>query len=92
MKRATPCRTVIAGNNPALAELTDGAAALVEPDDTDALAGWMERSQRDPMWRGLMGNLGQRRAREFTWAKAAAGYAKAYRDAAATVEPLRQAV
>ena len=71
---------VIASDTPAIAEVADGAALLVPPEDTGALADAMhdiiKRRSTDRITRGL------HRARELTWDKSAARLAACYQHVA----------
>jgi glycosyltransferase involved in cell wall biosynthesis len=69
---AMACETpVVCANTSSLPELAGDAALLVDPADTAALAGAIERVLAD---RGLAADLAARgpaRARQFTWERAA---------------------
>ena len=62
-----------------MAEFAEGAAVLVDPRDTDAIAaGIREAIDR----RGELGALGPDRARGFTWRASAEATAAVYRELA----------
>src|ERR1700674_899393 len=68
MSRGVPAVVGAAG---ALPELALGSAITVEPEDVDAIAGGLERLLSDSQLRQKLGDEGRRRARDFTWDKAA---------------------
>jgi glycosyltransferase involved in cell wall biosynthesis len=75
MASGTP---VVTSRNGALADLTGGAAVLVDPRDVDAIAsGIQEAAQR----REELRTAGLERARAFTWEAAARATAAVYREA-----------
>jgi len=72
---------VVAANRPALREITDGAALLVDPLDVPSMAQALERGVCDaPLRRELIAH-GVERAADFTWARAARQYADLYAEA-----------
>jgi glycosyltransferase involved in cell wall biosynthesis len=74
---------VVAANRGALPEVLGDAGALVEPDDPEAIAGAIERMIVDDGWAQACAAKGPLRARQFTWAAAAAAALDAYREALA---------
>jgi alpha-1,3-rhamnosyl/mannosyltransferase len=76
MAAGTP---VVAGRSGALPEITGGAAILVDPQSVTAIADGIERAVSE---RGRLMPMGLARAKEFTWAKAAALTADVYRELA----------
>lgn len=74
MAAGTP---VVAGNSGALPEVTGGAAILVDPLSTTAIADGIERaiSERDRLV-----PMGRLRAKDFSWERAAAQTAAVYRE------------
>ena len=78
---AMACGTpVVTSAGSAMAEVTDGAAVLVDPLDVGSIAAGIEEADRR---RDELVPLGRERAREFTWERTAeaavAGYRKALR-------------
>jgi glycosyltransferase involved in cell wall biosynthesis len=57
----------IVSNRGALPEVADGAALLVEPDDTQAISRAMEQVLTDAATARRLGDAGLRRSRTFTW-------------------------
>jgi glycosyltransferase involved in cell wall biosynthesis len=76
MASGTP---VVTSRNGALAELSGGAAVLVDPRDVDAIAAGIEEAAKR---REELRAAGLERARAFTWEAAAKATADVYRDAA----------
>ena len=68
MARGVPAVVGAAG---ALTELALGAAISVDPEDTNAIAGGLERLLADEGLRKQLGEEGIRRARGYSWANAA---------------------
>jgi glycosyltransferase involved in cell wall biosynthesis len=64
--------TVLAGRNPAVAEVVGDAAALVDPTDVDAMAGELVRLANDEGERRRLALAGRARATAFTWERTAA--------------------
>ena len=62
---------VITSNTSALREIGEGSAQLVNPLDVEALARAIAHSMADPEHRASLVELGRRRARDFTWERAA---------------------
>jgi glycosyltransferase involved in cell wall biosynthesis len=77
MASGTP---VVTSRNGALAELSGGAAVLVDPRDVDAIAGGIGEAGRR---REELRAAGLERARAFTWEAAGKATAAVYREAAA---------
>ena len=70
---------VVAADVPALREVADGAAVLVDPDDAEAIA----RGLADALGRAdELRAAGRERAREFSWERAADLTLEVYREAA----------
>jgi glycosyltransferase involved in cell wall biosynthesis len=77
---AMACGTpVICANRTSLPEVVGDAGILVEPTDTGALAGAMERVFTDPALREQMSQRGLERAKLFPWRKTAGETLAAYR-------------
>lgn len=74
---------VVAANRGAIPEVTGDAALLVHPEDTDALAGAIERLVDDTALAARQSAAGLARARLFAWDKAAGFTLSAYRAAIA---------
>jgi glycosyltransferase involved in cell wall biosynthesis len=68
MSRGVPA---VIGSAGALPELAGGAAVTVDPTDTAAIAGALERLLADEGLRGKLGEEGRRRAGGYTWGNAA---------------------
>lgn len=58
---------VVTGNRSAMAEVTQGAALQVDPDDRQAIAAAIGRVLDDPCLARDMGRLGRKRAAELQW-------------------------
>jgi glycosyltransferase involved in cell wall biosynthesis len=69
---------VVASNAPALAEVLNGAALLVNPSDVDALAEAAARALRDKRLRSRLRRQGLERASQFSWQRTARGTVAAY--------------
>jgi glycosyltransferase involved in cell wall biosynthesis len=69
---------VVASDVPALAEVLNGAALLVNPSDADALAEASARALRDRRLRSRLRRLGLERASQFSWERTARGTVAAY--------------
>jgi glycosyltransferase involved in cell wall biosynthesis len=77
---AMACGTpVVCANATSLPELAGDAAVLVDPTDTTALAGAMERVLGDPALQASLRARGQARAATFTWERTARETAAVYR-------------
>jgi glycosyltransferase involved in cell wall biosynthesis len=59
------------GEGGSLSELAAGAALIVDPEDTEAIAAGLERLLSDDELRHSLTEAGRRRAAEFTWESAA---------------------
>jgi glycosyltransferase involved in cell wall biosynthesis len=70
---------VITSNTSALREIGEGYAQLVNPLDVEALARAIAHSMADPEHRNSLAELGRRRAREFSWERAARRTLSIYR-------------
>jgi glycosyltransferase involved in cell wall biosynthesis len=79
MACGTPC---IASDDPALLEVSAGAALHVPRGDTAALRAALERVLGDAALRDGLAKKGLARAREFRWDACAARHLEAYREAA----------
>jgi glycosyltransferase involved in cell wall biosynthesis len=77
MANETP---VVTSNISSLPEVTGGAALLVDPTDVDAIADGIRRAVTDEALRQDLIARGRARAREFSWARAAASTLQVYRD------------
>jgi len=73
---------VLAGEAPAVAEVT-GDAACVLPDDPDSWAAAIGRLDEDPAWRAALITDGRARAARFTWDRAATATLAVYAEAVA---------
>ncbi len=71
---------VVTSNRSSLPEVAGDAALLVDPEDTDALAGALDRLIRSEALRLDLGERGRQRATRFTWEKAVAQTWAAYRE------------
>ncbi len=69
MARGVPA---VVGTTGALPELAQGAAVEVDAENVDAIAGGLERLLADESLRKKLGEVGRRRARDYTWESAAA--------------------
>jgi len=77
---AMACGTpVLSSNNSSLAEVCADAAYLVDPQDEDGLAEGMMELLADRERRIELSRLGRRRARQFSWARAARETIAVYR-------------
>jgi glycosyltransferase involved in cell wall biosynthesis len=74
---------IVAANRGALPELLDGAGALVEPDDAEALASAIERFIDDEAMASAASARGVRRAAHFSWERTADSVYRTYRQAMA---------
>jgi len=79
MASGTP---VIASNRSAIPEVAGDAAWLVDPEDTEELAGALVALTRDPERRADLSRRGLARAAEFTWAEAVEKTWQVYRELA----------
>jgi len=71
---------VIAADIPVLREVAGGAALLVDPRDTAAIAGAMVDLHSNPEQRARLCALGIARAKNFSWADSAARTLEIYRE------------
>jgi len=69
---------VVASNAPALAEVLNGAALLVNPSDVDALAEATARALADKRLRSRLRRQGLERASQFSWQRTARGTVATY--------------
>jgi glycosyltransferase involved in cell wall biosynthesis len=74
---------VVASNRGAIPEVTDGAADLVDPQDSDALALALERVLSDHDWATARAVAGLARASAYTWEQTATSLHAAYASATA---------
>ena len=74
---------VVVSNRGSLPEVVGGAGTFIEPHDVAGLANAIERLTVDDAAAFEHARAGLARAREFTWARAAATLRQAYRDAVA---------
>lgn len=81
MAAGTP---VVAANSGSLPEIADRAAVLVDPYDTDALAGALALVVRDEGRRSELVAAGHRRVQDFSWSTTADGLLDLYRLVAAS--------
>ena len=79
MASGTP---VVSSGHGALSEVTGLAALVPDSDDAPGWAAAIERIRDDEHLWNELSVFGQRRSREFTWARAAEATAKVYRQAA----------
>jgi glycosyltransferase involved in cell wall biosynthesis len=73
---------VIASNRSAVPEVAGDAAWLVDPEDTEELAGALMALTRDPERRADLSRRGLERAAKFTWAEAVEKTWQVYRELA----------
>lgn len=78
MAAGTP---VLAGDVPAVAEVTGGAAELLDPDDDAAWGAAIDRLRTDDGRHGALAAAGRDRASAFTWERAAAATLAIYEEA-----------
>jgi glycosyltransferase involved in cell wall biosynthesis len=78
MASGTP---VVTSNVAALPEIAGDAALMVPPTNTDAIAGAIASVLTNPDLAGDLVERGRRRARPFTWSRAAAETLSVYREA-----------
>lgn len=77
---AMQCGTpVITSDRGALRELAEGAALLVDPESTDALAAALDTLYREPAERIRLSGAGMKRASRFDWAASTRALVAAYR-------------
>ena len=74
---------VLTSSTSALQEVAGGYAYLVDPMDVDAIARGIVDLATDPRRRAEFADLGRRRARDFSWDRAAEQTLKVYADALA---------
>ena len=79
MASGTP---VITANYGAMAEVSNGAAAEVDPLDVEAIAAAMRKIRDDPKYAGSLRRAGLARAAEFRWSQTAATVEKVLREVA----------
>jgi glycosyltransferase involved in cell wall biosynthesis len=75
---------VVAGNVGALVEVAGGAALMVDPNDTDAIAAALIAICSDNSLRHELVQAGERRSAQFSWQRAAAEMVDLYRTAIRT--------
>jgi glycosyltransferase involved in cell wall biosynthesis len=75
---------VVTSSTTSTAEVAGHAALLVDPLDTDAIAGALQRLLEDPDLTSRLRISAKARAAEYTWARTADAVVAAYRDAAGT--------
>jgi len=80
MRCGTP---IVAANRGSIPDIAAGAALLVDPDDTDAMAGAIMRLVEDAPLRKRLLELGLKRGQDFSWRKVARGFADALEEARA---------
>ncbi len=78
---------VLTSSTSALQEIAGGYAYLVDPMDVDAIARGIVDLATDPRRRAEFADLGKRRARDFSWDKAAEQTLKVYAEALGNREP-----
>ena len=77
---AMACGTpVIVGHSGSVAEVTGGAAELVDPLDVDAIGTALVKLGNDPVLRCDLGDRGMRKAAEYSWDRAARETLAVYR-------------
>jgi len=74
---------VLASNVSSLPEVVGDAGVLVDPEDTDAIAGGLTRLLTDAAFRFICEQQGRARARRFRWASTAAAIVEAVKKLAA---------
>ncbi len=72
---------VLTSNTSSLAEIADGAALLVDPRDTEAIAEAMDRVMGDPSERERLRVAGLGRARSFSWERSTRETLQVYEEA-----------
>ena len=75
---------VLTSSTSALQEIAGGYAYLVDPMDVDAIARGIADLATDPARRAEFAELGKRRARDFSWDRAAEATLKVYAEALGT--------
>ncbi|HET6317871.1 MAG TPA: glycosyltransferase family 1 protein [Chloroflexota bacterium] len=80
---AMACGTpVVASKSSCLPEVAEGASALIDPDDTEDLAGALEQTLCNPELRTQLSEKGRARAAEYTWGRAARSLLNVYQKVA----------
>ncbi len=69
---------VVASSIPSIAEVLDGAARLVEPDDFEMLKGTLEELLNDRELRERLSSVGREHAAQFSWAETAVKVREVY--------------
>jgi glycosyltransferase involved in cell wall biosynthesis len=88
---AMACGTpVLTSSTSALQEIAGGHACLVNPMDVDAIAAGIVTLATDEEARARYAELGRKRARDFSWDKAAARTLEVYADALGTQNAKRE--
>ncbi len=72
---------VLASKDPAITELAEGAAALIEADDVRAWAEAMTKAITSPEWVAALRRSAAERARAFTWERTARATFEVYKEA-----------
>jgi alpha-1,3-rhamnosyl/mannosyltransferase len=81
---AMACGTPVIGSAAScIPEVVGDAGPLIAPDDTEGLAGSLDRLLADADWRAELGQQGRKRALHFTWEATAAATVASYRRALA---------
>jgi glycosyltransferase involved in cell wall biosynthesis len=78
---------VLTSSTSALQEIAGGYALLVDPMDVDAIAKGIVQLATDPARRAELVELGKRRARDFSWERAARRTLQVYAEALGTRKP-----
>ncbi|MBV9555260.1 MAG: glycosyltransferase family 4 protein [Alphaproteobacteria bacterium] len=78
---------LVVGDIPTMRELWDGAAHFVDPDNSDALAGTIERLLSDAGAAQSAGRAARRRALTYSAERMARGYVALYRELLAPARP-----
>jgi glycosyltransferase involved in cell wall biosynthesis len=79
---------VLTTHRGALAEIVGDAAAIVDPEDTAAMAFELERLTNDRFWRAYLIEAGLQRAARFSWHKCARATFRVYQRAGGCYAPV----